>query len=601
MSEKKKKSKLNISLVTWLIVFAGCILFDTVVFRLAFLPLRWRAMIIVGSLAIALFALILSLLRFKYRRVQKEDGRIVKKKSRKNYVVLAINTILAVTFIVSSVYIYNTNRSLMNVLNANNASNTTHYEIVALKSEYKEKHKDIFHDTTTSDQIKDYFDKTIAAQSASDQKNQDKAIAWIDETLDTKLKFDKKKTIINAVEALYNNEASALLINTTYKSALKNYEKFSNFENETIVLATIDIEAEVVKKPKAEDTAPFTVFVGGNDEYGMLMPEGRFDVNMMVTVNPKTRQILIGSFARDSYVPNVALGGYDKLTHAGVMGVQNAVDTINNYYGTDAEDYLIVNFSTFLNIIDKLGGITINNPQEFTGYWTGNYFAAGEITLDSTSALEYVRERYNLPDGDLGRNAHQQIVLKAIIEKLTSPSVIPNFAHILESLTGSFLTNVDISKINQLASQTLDEGIKWEIITAHVGGTDGMEYTASAPSELLSVVYPDQAEKNAYQYQYNLMMNGQPIPTDNASSSNTESNTDSKATNATTGTVTIKTDALNIRSTPSINGAVVGTATNGQKFYVKEIKQADGYTWYCIQDNQWVADQNGALLTFKSN
>ena len=84
MSEKKKKSKLNISLVTWVIVFAGCILFDTVVFRLAFLPLRWRAMIIVASLAIALFALILSLLRFKYRRVQKEDGRIVKKKSRKN-------------------------------------------------------------------------------------------------------------------------------------------------------------------------------------------------------------------------------------------------------------------------------------------------------------------------------------------------------------------------------------------------------------------------------------------------------------------------------------------------------------------------------------
>ena len=600
MSEKKKKNKLNISLVSWLIAFAGCILFDTVVFRLAFLPLRWRAMIIVGSLAIAIFALILSLLRFKHRKFQKEDGRIVKIKSRKNYLVLAFNAILAVAFTISSVYIYNTNRSLMNVLNANNASNTTHYEIVALKSEYKEQHKDVFQDTTTSDKIKDYFDKTIAAQSASDQKNQEKAIAWIDETLETKLKFDKRKTIINAVEALYNNEVSALLINTTYKSALKNYKKFSNFENETVVLATIDIDAEVVKKPKAADTAPFTVFVGGNDDYGELLPEGRFDVNMMVTVNPKTRQILIGSFARDSYVPNVALGGYDKLTHAGVMGVQNAVDTINNYYGTNAEDYLIVNFSTFLNIIDKLGGVTVYNPNEFTGYWTGNYFPAGEITLDSTMALEYVRERYNLPDGDLDRNAHQQIVLKAIIEKLTSPAMIPHFASILDSLAGSFLTNVDVSKINQLAAQTLYEGIKWEIITAHVGGVDGMEYTASAPNELLSVVYPDQAEKNAYQYQYNLIMNGQPIPTENTQT-NTESTTDSKTAGTTTGTVTIKVDALNIRSAPSVNGAVVGTAARGQKFYVKETKQADGYTWYCIQDNQWVADQNGSLLTFTSN
>ena len=96
------------------------------------------------------------------------------------------------------------------------------------------------------------------------------------------------------------------------------------------------------------------------------------------------------------------------------------------------------------------------------------------------------------------------------------------------------------------------------------------------------------------------MMNGQPIPTENTPA-NTESTTDSKTTGTTTGTVTIKVDALNIRSTPSVNGAVVGTAASGQKFYVKETKHADGYTWYCIQDNQWVANQNGTLLTFTSN
>ena len=598
MSEKKKKNKLNISLVAWLIAFVGCILFDTIVFRLAFLPLRWRIMIIIGSLAIVALALIFSLLRFKYRKVQKEDGRIVKKKSRKNYVVLAFNAILAVAFTISSVYIYNTNRSLMNVLNANNASNTTHYEIVALKSEYKEQHKNVFHDTTTSDKIKDYFDKTIAAQSTSDQKNQDKAIAWIDETLDTKLKFDKRKTIINAVEALYNNEVSALLINTAYKSALKNYEKFSNFANETIVLATIDIDAEVIKKPKAEDTAPFSVFVGGNDDYGELLPEGRFDVNMIVTVNPKTHQILLGSFARDSYIPNIALGGYDKLTHTGVMGIQNTLDSINNYYGTNAEDYLIVNFSTFMSIVDKLGGVTINNPDEFTAYWTGNYYPVGEITLDSTSALEYVRERYSLPNGDFDRNVHQQIVLKAIIQKLTSPAIIPNFADVLASLAGTFLTNVDISLINQLAAQTLDEGIKWDIITAHVGGVDGMEYTASAPNEQLSVVYPDQTQVNEYRYLYNLMMNGQAIPSENNTKTET---TDASSDSGDKGTITIKVDVLNIRSNASLNAPVVGSATRGQKFYVQDVKQVDGYTWYRIQENQWVADQNSSLLEFRSN
>ena len=475
---------------------------------------------------------------------------------------------------------------------------TTHYEIVALKSEYKEQHKNVFHDTTTSDKIKDYFDKTIAAQSTSDQKNQDKAIAWIDETLDTKLKFDKRKTIINAVEALYNNEVSALLINTAYKSALKNYEKFSNFANETIVLATIDIDAEVIKKPKAEDTAPFSVFVGGNDDYGELLPEGRFDVNMIVTVNPKTHQILLGSFARDSYIPNIALGGYDKLTHTGVMGIQNTLDSINNYYGTNAEDYLIVNFSTFMSIVDKLGGVTINNPDEFTAYWTGNYYPVGEITLDSTSALEYVRERYSLPNGDFDRNVHQQIVLKAIIQKLTSPAIIPNFADVLASLAGTFLTNVDISLINQLAAQTLDEGIKWDIITAHVGGVDGMEYTASAPNEQLSVVYPDQTQVNEYRYLYNLMMNGQAIPSENNTKTET---TDASSDSGDKGTITIKVDVLNIRSNASLNAPVVGSATRGQKFYVQDVKQVDGYTWYRIQENQWVADQNSSLLEFRSN
>lgn len=598
MPEKKKKTKPNFPLIIWIIAFLGSILFDVVIFKIEFLPRRWKAMVIVGISLITILALLLSLICFKPIKIKKNDGKIIKKRAKKYYISLALNSLLTVAFVVSSIFIYNTNRSLMKVLNANNASNTKHYEIVALKSEYKKKHTDVFKDTETSEDIKDYFDKTILIQTASDQKNQDKAIAWVNEKYENEFKFEKKKTIIDAVEAFYNNEGSALLINTTYKSALKNYQKYSNFEDDVIVLATIDIDEEIIKKPKAADTDPFTVFVGGNDEYGALMAEGRFDVNMMVTVNPKTRQILIGSFARDSYVPNVALGGYDKLTHAGVMGVQNAVDTINNYYGTTADDYLIVNFSTFLNIIDKLGGVTVYNPQEFTGYWTGNYFPAGEITLDSSSALEYVRERYNLPDGDLGRNTHQQIVLKAIIQKLTSPSVIPNFANILESLSGSFLTNVNISLINQLAAQTLDEGIKWEIVTAHVGGVDGMEYTASAPNDLLSVVYPDQAEKNAYEYQYNLIMNNQVIPTENSTASSTENTGSNNTGSTTTGTVTIKTDALNIRSTPSTNGAIVGVATVGQKFYVQDIKQADGYTWYCIRDNQWVADQNGTLLTF---
>lgn len=595
MKDKTKKNRLNIMVSTWIPLAIGAILFGIVIARINFVPVKWRFVVVVGALLIAAIMLSLSLMRFRGKKIV-VDGVVHRKKSKKKYVVSVLNVILAITFLVSSFFIHQTNSSLEALLRANNASNTKHYEIVALKSEYKEKHPEIFENTETSEDIKNYLDKKILVQTSSDQVNQEKAMDWANRQLETELDYVKKRSISETIAAFYNGEGEAMLISSSYKSALKNYEKYASFEDDTIVLMSIDIDAEVVIKAKAADTPPFSIYIGGNDEYGELLPEGRFDVNMMVTVNPKTRQVLIASFARDSYIPNIALGGgYDKLTHTGVLGVQNTIDSINNFYGTDANDYVIVNFSTFMSIIDTLGGITVNNPEAFTAYWSGNYYPAGEITLDATSALEYVRERYSLPDGDFGRNAHQQIVLKAIIEKLTSPATIPNFANILGALNGSFLTSIDISLINQLAAQTLDEGINWEIITTKIDGTEGMDYCASAPSELLSVVYPDASEVNQYMYQYNLLMSGQPIPTENTSTIT------KTADDGSIGSIKINVDALNIRSLPSTNGSIVGSVSSGQIYKVTETRQAEGYTWYSIGDGRWVADQNGSFLTYTAN
>lgn len=235
------------------------------------------------------------------------------------------------------------------------------------------------------------------------------------------------------------------------------------------------------------------VFIGGNDQEGDLSKTGRTDVNIVLSVNPDTKQIAIISIPRDSYIPNPAYSGAnDKLTHLGMQGIENTMKGLSDYLETDIESYVLINFTTFKQIVDALDGVDVDNPYRFRYTWDHDYvFEEGNIHLDGQAALYYVRERYSLPDGDFGRNMHQQLVLKAIIEKICSPQVITKFNALLSSLNGTFLTNISSKSIYSLCKKQLDEDIHWQIHGYHVIGDTGYEVCASAPGVDLSVVYPD--------------------------------------------------------------------------------------------------------------
>ena len=214
---------------------------------------------------------------------------------------------------------------------------------------------------------------------------------------------------------------------------------------------------------------------------------------MIVTVNPKTHQVLITSIPRDTLIPNLALGGgKDKLTHLGVQGVNNTMKSLNNWLNMKIDNYAIVNFVTFSNIINALGGIDVNNPYRFVATNAGGYtYPKGVIHLNGNEALGYVRERYSLKDGDFGRGMHQTLVLNAIIRKVTSPSSITKFPAIMKSLSGSLLTDTDINYFYQLGTETLATDKSWEIINYRLTGTTGLFRTASLPGTPLSCVFPD--------------------------------------------------------------------------------------------------------------
>ena len=172
---------------------------------------------------------------------------------------------------------------------------------------------------------------------------------------------------------------------------------------------------------------------------------------------------------------------------------------------------MLVNFTTFEDIINAIDGVDIDNPFEFTTHFTERTYPQGTLHLDGELALEYVRERYSLPNGDFDRNLHQQIVLSAIIHKLLSPDLISSFNNILSALQGKFLTNVSTDSIYALCKKQLDQNIQWNIVKYHLDGDTGNEYCASAPDQVLSVVYLYQNQVDFINTEIDKVMNDETI------------------------------------------------------------------------------------------
>ena len=374
---------------------------------------------------------------------------------------------------------------------------------------------------TTNSKYKEDFNSfsnsSFIVQTKNDLENQQNAIDQVKEALEnSSLRIINKEDIVSAVEALYNNEGDLLILNEVYVDMIEEIEKFSNFSNDTRIVYTITKEVEVIEEEKPFDrditNAMFTVYVAGEDtRSGRLSIYGRTDVDIVVNVNPVTKQIMIVGIPRDTYIPNPAKDyGMDKLTHLGNDGIQNTMKGVSEYYKIDIDYYGVVNFGTFKSIVNALGGLDIDNPYTF---YSGQYsFPKGELHLNGDSALVYCRERYNLSNGDYGRSEHQTIVLKAIIQKLMSTESISHFDELLSALQGQFLTNIAVDDIYKLVAMQIEDNSKWDIISYHMGGKGDMMGTASMGwNRHLYVVHPLESQVRFIQDETEKMKNNEII------------------------------------------------------------------------------------------
>jgi LCP family protein required for cell wall assembly len=235
---------------------------------------------------------------------------------------------------------------------------------------------------------------------------------------------------------------------------------------------------------------PWAIYVSGMDQFGEVAEESRSDVNQLLVFDPVGKRMLMVNTPRDYYVKLHSHGPTkDKLTHAGVYGIDESRLTIADLYGIQIDYYVKINFTSLINLIDIIDGVTVKSDQAFTAF-DGSKFVKGKNNLNAKQALAFARERHAFKDGDRERGRNQQKVIDAIKTKLISPQIIPRYPEILRSMKGQFLTNISNEDIEKMA-QEFTSG-QWDSKSTSVTGSDASEYTYTYPKQKLYVMVPNQ-------------------------------------------------------------------------------------------------------------
>lgn len=306
--------------------------------------------------------------------------------------------------------------------------------------------------------------------------------------------FESSSSYLDAYKQLKEGQAQAIVVNSIFADTIES--EFPNFMDGLTPLHTYKIRRKLETGRQDPKAQAFTIYISGIDTYGPITSVSRSDVNILMTVNRESQKILLTTTPRDAYVP-IADGGNnqpDKLTHAGIYGVDASIHTLENLYETPINYYVRLNFTSFLKLIDLVGGVDVENDQAFTSLH-GNYeFPVGTVHLDSDKALAFVRERYSLQGGDNDRGKNQEKVIAAVLRKLMSADALRNYPQIIEGLQDSIQTDMSLETMMALINSQLESGGQYQIESQALEGTGTMDKPSYAmPGSQLYVmeVNPD--------------------------------------------------------------------------------------------------------------
>ena len=357
--------------------------------------------------------------------------------------------------------------------------------------------------------IKDVSQLTsVQAPTKVDKNNIETLMSALKKDKKVDVKVDDAASYQEAYDNLKSGKSKAMVLSGSYASLLESVD--SNYASNLKTIYTYKIKKKNSNSAKQVDSKVFNIYISGIDTYGSISTVSRSDVNIIMTVNMNTHKILLTTTPRDAYVkiPGGGADQYDKLTHAGIYGVETSEQTLENLYGIKIDYYARINFTSFLKLIDQLGGVTVHNDQAFTSLHGKFDFPVGDIQMNSEQALGFVRERYSLDGGDNDRGKNQEKVISAIVNKLASLKSVSNFTSIVNNLQDSVQTNMSLDTINALANTQLDSGSKFTVTSQAVTGTGStgqLTSYAMPNSSLYMMKLDDSSVASASQAIKNLM------------------------------------------------------------------------------------------------
>ena len=444
--EKKKIFSL-ISIIATLLCLLSLILFSYFIFKINIAPTKY---LLIGY---SLFILIIILLLFGVFGKHKKFIKIIS---------LFALMVLSICFGYATYYL-----------------NNTYYFLSGTQSNYE---------------ILTYSVAVLKDSNYSDMNSLDgKTISYLDDNykidikteLTSKIEYQEELTseFSSLSKKLLDGQFDAIVLEESYLTLA--YEEVDDFKDSIKIIYTFEVKIDSHKEESNVSVTkePFILYISGIDQYGNVNSvRGRSDVNQIVVVNPKTNHILLVNTPRDYYVQLAGTTGLkDKLTHAGIYGIDKSIQTLENLYDIDIHYYLRVNFNTLIQVVDVIGGIDVYSDSSFT-CWTNRkvHVEEGWNHFNGEQALAYARERHAYVTGDHHRGQNQQQVITAIIEKVSKSSVlISKYNSILNTLNGSFQTDMPMDTITSFIRYQLDQMPSWNVESIAVTGYNSSNYTYS--------------------------------------------------------------------------------------------------------------------------
>ena len=460
------------------VLAAICLLFF--IFALGMIPTQY---IIIAAVVMAIFAVIFA---------------IMHERKIPSIIASVLTVILTAVYVIGAVYIGKTNNTISDVTTAEVQTDVVSMYVM---------------NDDPAQTVNDAANYEIGIMSSVDRENTDKTIDSIESQLGSQLNIQEYNTMFDLADALKSGEVGAIIINEAYVGIIGDVENYEWMTTDIRQITTVEHAVESSPEADAEVSDEtqntFVMYLSGIDTYGGISARSRSDVNILAVVNTDTKNILLLSTPRDFYVDYSVTGGAkDKLTHAGIYGIDASIDALERLYDIDVNYYLRINFTGFMDVIDALGGISVYSDYEFT---VNNVktFQKGYNDVNGREALAFARERYSFADGDYQRGRNQMEVIRAVINKAASSSLLVNYTSVMDAIAGSFETNMPRSQIAALVRMQLSDMAQWNITSYTSSGQSMYAETFSMPGQDLYVIVPDENSIAEAKEQINAVLSGE--------------------------------------------------------------------------------------------